>query len=192
MHYVIYIPGLGDHNTKGQEFLLKSWRLWGVQPVLVPMRWADKQAFAPKLEQLLAKIDELSNSNTNNVSLVAASAGASAAIAAFAARQGAIHKVALLCGEVKVGVRIKQSYQTENPAFVESLQVLGSNLERIGSQQRERIRSYHPIFDETVPVGDTKIAGVASKRMFVVGHPFGIAYGLSIQAPWIMRWFKQP
>ncbi len=192
MHYVIYIPGLGDHNTKGQEFLLKSWRLWGVQPVLVPMLWADKEAFAPKLEQLLAKIDELSNSNTNNVSLVAASAGASAAIAAFAARQSAIHKVALLCGEVKVGVRIKQSYQTENPAFVESLQVLGSNLERIGSQQRERIRSYHPIFDETVPVGDTKIAGVASKCMFVVGHPFGIAYGLSIQAPWIMRWFKQP
>ncbi|MGB4758440.1 MAG: hypothetical protein WBP26_00085 [Candidatus Saccharimonadales bacterium] len=191
MHYVIYIPGLGDHNTKGQEFLLKSWKLWGVQPVLVPMRWADKQAFAPKLKQLIAKIDELRAGSTNKVSLVAASAGASAAIAAFAARRDTVHKVVLICGEVKVGVHIKQSYRTENPAFTESVQLLGLNLEKLSKTDRSRMRSYHPLFDETVPVADTKIEGVASKRMLVVGHPFGIAYGLALQAPWIMCWVKQ-
>jgi pimeloyl-ACP methyl ester carboxylesterase len=190
MHYVVYVPGLGDHNTKGQARLLGAWRLWGVKPVLVHMLWADKQPFAPKLERLLAKIDELA-ADGNAVSLVGASAGASAALAAFAARKDNVHKVILLCGEVKVGVRIKQSYQDENPAFVESMNMLGATLGQLGDSERARIRSYHPIFDETVPVGDTKIDGVASKRMCIVGHPFGIGYGLTIGAPAICRWLKR-
>lgn len=190
MHHIIYIPGLGDSTVSGQKKLLKIWRLWGVQVSLVQMNWSDKKAFEPKFSKVLQAIDDAANKG-HTVSLMAASAGGSMAIAAYAARKTKIHKVALICAEVNHTAHISPHYIAENPAFGASMKKLAAHLSQLDDAARSKIRSYHPIADNVVPVRDTKIDGAVSKRMPVMGHAIGIAYGLSVASFGIARWIKK-
>lgn len=190
MHHIIYVPGLGDSNISGQRKLLAIWRLWGVATSLVQMNWSDKKPFEPKLEKVLQAIDD-SSIKGYTTSLLAASAGGSMAIAAYAARQSKIHKVVLICGEVKPDANISPHYTVENPAFGTSMKELSKNLAKLDKQARAKIRSYHPIADDVVPVRDTKIPGAKSKCMPIIGHAVGIGYGLSVASFGIARWIKR-
>lgn len=190
MHRIIYIPGLGDSTISGQQKLLSIWRLWGVKTTLVQMNWADKKPFAPKLEKVLLAIDD-ATAHGDTVSLMAASAGGSMAIAAYAARKSNIHKVVLICGEVKADAHISPHFTIENPAFGTSMHYLAENLAQLDTNARARIRSYHPIADNVVPVRDTNIEGADSKCMPVMGHAIGIGYGLSVASFGIARWVKK-
>jgi hypothetical protein len=189
MHYIVYIHGLGD-NTKGQEVALQLWHLWGVKTTLVPMQWADKQPLGPKLARLLQTIDALA-AKGHTVSLLAASAGASAALTVFAQRKETIHKVALLCGEVNPSAVIAPRYRNNNPAFTEAMDGLESSLALLGSRERKRIRSYRALRDGVVPAGDTNIDGAQHKVMPVLGHAIGIGFGLTLGSYGIARWIKR-
>lgn len=189
-HVVIYIPGLGDARVTGQRLLVAQWRLYGVEPRMFQMRWADGKPFGPKLEQLLETIETLHRQG-KTVSLVAASAGASAALNAYAARPELVHGLACICGKIDNPGNIHPSTYSRNPAFAGSISQLAASLEALGAAERARILSLHPIADPVVPVADTKLPGAISGRMPVYGHSFGIAYGLLFGSRRIMRFLKK-
>jgi len=160
-HIIIYIPGLGDNNMFGQYAAHYLWRLQGASVQAHPMNWADKEAFAPKLKRLLAHIDKLGESG-NTVSLVAVSAGATAALNAFAERQEIIRKVVLVCGAIQHPEEVGEDTKRHNPAFWQSMQYLHSHsLRMLTEQGKQKIVSYIPQADETVDPKNMHIEGIA-------------------------------
>jgi pimeloyl-ACP methyl ester carboxylesterase len=188
-HHIIYITGLGDHRPLGQDKAIHAWKVYGFVGHYHPMFWKDKEAFGPKLSRLLAQIDGLV-SDGNTVSLVAASAGASAALNAYAARKDKINGVALLCGKVNNPENMAKSVFRENPAFHGAMDMLPDILQSFTDSDRAKILSLHPLADESVPPNDTYIKGAKSGTMPVAGHMFGIGYGLTFGSRRISRFLK--
>jgi carboxylesterase type B len=140
------------------------------------MDWADKRPFADKLSSLLNHIDELA-AGGHQVSLVGESAGASAAIVAYAARPQTVHRVACICGKLRNAQTISTYTYRHNPAFKESMAALETALHSLSSDQLKRIRSVHPLADPTVPVGDTRIEGTEERTIPTIGHATSIVLG---------------
>lgn len=189
-HSVIYIPGLGDVNPRGQLALVRAWKWYGVEPHFFQMNWADGEAFAPKLDRLLMLIDG-QHAKGNKVSLVAASAGAGAAINAFAARKNVVSGVVLIAGWVNFPEDIGQGYRRKNPAFVESANLVQSSLDKLGfDADRARIQSRHAIFDPVVPQKYSEVIGGNNVTVPSVGHATTIATQLAVGAPSFLRFLK--
>lgn len=191
MHHIIYIPGLGDERIAGQQKAVTFWHHYGVTPHVLQMNWANNEPFTKKLQKITDLIDYLAI-NGNKVSLVGVSAGASATLNAFALRANHVHRVALICGEIRLGARIGANYRRKNPAFVESKDHLHDSIALLHAQSRAKIVSYHPITDMTVPPSHTKLSGATSKIMPAFGHFWGITYGITFGAFGVVRWLKKP
>jgi hypothetical protein len=170
--------GINDQKVRGQYLAIKTWRFLGIKPILFKMRWYLDEPLPVKLDELIKLIDE--QAKIGRVSLVAASAGASAAINAFALRPSTIHRVICLCGAIKGIEDIHPLTFEKNPAFKESIYLVPASLEKLDSSARSRILSLHPIKDSWVPVRNTYIEGAKSGTMPVFGHVVGIMYGLLI------------
>lgn len=189
-HHVIYVLGLGDHRTRGQRLAPKYWQLFGVQGHTFVMKWGDKELFAPKLERLLALIDRLA-ADGSRVSLVGASAGASAVLVAFAARPDKVASVVCICGKINHPETVSPHRYTENPAFKESLAELQRVLPRLSNRQRSRILSLRPFYDDVVPVADMYIPGAHMRRIPAAGHVVSIVVALIFSAPFFIRFLKR-
>ncbi len=189
-HHVIYVPGLGDHRTRAQRLAPKYWEVFGVKGHCYVMHWRDKEAFAPKLARLLQLIDELAKGG-DKVSLVGTSAGASAVLVAYAARQDKIAGVICICGKINHPETIRPERFVENPAFKESLAQLQTILPTLDSAARDRILSIHPLRDDSVPPADTIIPGAHEKLIPTVGHAFSIGMTLIFGAAMMMGFFRK-
>ncbi len=178
-HTVIYVTGLNDANPTFQKTAIRSWRIYGVQPVLFQTGWADSVSFSQKLERLLELIDD-NIEQGNVVSLIGASAGASMVVAAYARRKEAVSGVAFICGKLHNPQTVGASYYLQNPAFREAMSTLNDNLAQLTKVERARIMSIHPLFDETVVITDTVITG-AKKAVFpTLFHVPTIGLGISL------------
>lgn len=190
-HHVIYIPGLGDHRARMQRLAPKYWQIFGIQGHCYLMGWNDKQeVFAPKLGRLLDLIDTLAKAD-NTVSLVGASAGASVALIAYAARPETVAGVVCICGKINHPETVSQWRFRENPTFQESLAHLQQLLPTISPNQRSRILCLHPFHDGVVPVADTVIPGATERLIPMVGHAVSIGCALMFSAPRMMRFLKR-
>lgn len=176
---VLYVPGLGDTKISGRKLLVASWRSYGVTPVVHQMNWADGQSFASKLDGLLRHIDDLVATG-KTVSLVGESAGASAAINAYALRTGSVHRVACICGKLRNARAISATTYGRNPAFGESMSMLTSSLANLTRGQLSRIRSVKPVADYSVPPADTIIDGAESRTIPSRGHMLSIILGCTL------------
>lgn len=190
-HTVIYVPGLGDAKINGRRLLVASWRLYSVRPVVHQMSWADKQPFEHKLQALLKHIDERRAAG-ERVSLVGESAGASAAMNAYAARPGSIHRVVCICGKLRNPETIHPATYRQNPAFAESMDLLPQSLASLSTSQLSRVRSIHPLADPTVPVPDTIIAGAEERTIPTVGHATSIVLGNVLFSWRMVPFLKRP
>jgi acetyl esterase/lipase len=189
-HDIIYVPGLGDKKLRGQRLLISTWRFLGVRPIMVPMNWSDGDSFAPKLERLLDKIDDLQG-NGHRISLVGASAGAGAVINAFAARKDVIDGVVIICGKVNTPEAIGHRYSGPNPAFLESAFMVQKSLDQLDfDTDRKRIQSRYAFIDPAIPMGDSKVTGGINRMMPTIGHGFTIATQLLFGAPSFLFWLK--
>ena len=190
-HSVIYIPGLGDGNPRGQLALVRTWKWYGVEPHFFQMNWADGEPFAPKFERLLLLIDG-QHAKGNKVSLVAASAGAGAAINAFAARKAVVSGVVLIAGWVNFPEDIGQGYRRKNLAFVESAYKVQSSLDTLDFKaDRARIQARHAMFDPVVPQKYSEVIGGHNVTVPSIGHATTIATQLSLGAPAWLRFLKK-
>lgn len=122
------------------------------------------------------------------MSLVAASAGATAALNAYAKSPSTIHSVTLICGQI-LGTRthVGPSIYAANTSFAESADMLEQSLKSLTNQARARIISIHPIYDETVPIADAKVPGARVRTIPVMGHAIGIGYAITLGARRIVR-----
>lgn len=187
-HHAIYIPGLGDSRSYSQDNAIKKWAKRGVVGHYFPVGWADKEDWAPKLARLLTKIDKLS-AHGHIVSLVGASAGASAVLNAYAHRP-AVNAVVCIAGKINNPQSISKRIYQINPAFKQSVYGVFGSLSGLNNTQKTKIMSIHPLFDGTVPVKDTLIDGAVEKSIPVIGHRLGIFYTITLGSSTITNFIK--
>ena len=176
---VLFIPGLGDDKIRGENLAIRLLKPWGLDGEYFPIFWYKKDDFKLKLTELNKRITEL-NSEGRRVVLVGYSAGASAAINALSANKEKVSRIILICGKIQNLDKINDSYFKLNPKCGGSVELLKKSLPDLDAEQRAKVLSIRPIFDETVPVKDTIIQGAKNKRVFMVGHVPTIAYCLSL------------
>ena len=185
--HVIYIPGLGDSKATWQKRAVKTWSLWGVKPHTFQMMWADGEPFEPKFQRLLKLIDECAEDGS--VSLVCASAGASAAIPAFAARKDVISGVVCIAGKIHHPMAIGGAYRSRNPAFVEGAHTVGDALDEV-QDRLHNLLSIRSAFDPIVPARDSYLKGANNRVTIVMGHAATIGTQLLFGAPRFLRFLK--
>ena len=188
-HHIVYIPGLGDTKTRGQRLAVRLWRTYGVYGHCHPVIWNSAESFDKKLKDLLSEIDELL-AKGYVVSLMGASAGASMALHAYAERKQDMIGVALVCGELAEAKTINASYFEGNPAFQTSMERLPKTLASLSFDDRQRIISIHPLYDETVPVADTRLDGARMRTVMSFGHATTIGFVLTMDA-YVPLWFLE-
>lgn len=189
-HAVIYIPGLGDARVGGQLLAVKTWNWYGVQAELFQKNWIDGERFEPKFIRLLNRIDELVEQGYT-VSIVAASAGASAAINAYAARPDTIHAVVCIAGEINGRDRMHPSVYQKNPAFRDSMHMIEASLPRITPAMRKRILSRRGAIDVTVTAHDSIVPGAVNQVVPTMSHFLTIATQIAFGAPSFIRFIKK-
>jgi pimeloyl-ACP methyl ester carboxylesterase len=171
--------------------LLRTWRIWGVHPELFQMNWADSVTFNAKFVRLLTLIDTLADKGYE-VSLVGASAGAGAAINAFAERKDKIRGVVCIAGKINNPESIGPRYRSQNASFVESAYLVPASLKKLDvSHDRPRILSLYGILDEIVPTKDSIIPGAHNRKVLTAGHAMTIATQLLFGAPLLLRFLKR-
>jgi len=188
-HAIIYIPGLGDHRSRGQRAATWLWQLYGVRTEIVRMEWRVAVPFETKLSRLLTRIDDL-HAAGYSVSLVGVSAGAGAAVNAFARRQDVVSRVVCICGKLRNPETISSQTYRKNPAFAESMQLLPASLLGVADDTRRRILSIRPLADTSVPPQDTIIPGAVTKTIPTSGHVLSIAACITLYSFSVVRFIK--
>lgn len=186
---VIYIPGLGDNKITFQRLAVRTWRLWGVRPHVFHMKWEDDELYDVKFERLLDFIAKLRISGP--IAIVAASAGATVAINAYASRPDDICSVVLIAGKVNNPNSIGEGYRRRAPAFWASAQQTTNSLGMLSANQRSNILSLRAMVDMIVPAKDSTVTGAQNKVVWTSGHAFTIAWQLVFGAPRYLRFIKQ-
>jgi pimeloyl-ACP methyl ester carboxylesterase len=185
--HIIYIPGLGADY--GQHRAIAMWRLWHVRAEVFPVDWHATDWDA-QFRHLLQRIDELGRAG-NAVGLVAVSAGASAAINAYAARPGTITGVVCIAGKINHPDSVGGRYRSENPAFMSSVYGCQESLTGLDNAARRRIMSRYALKDGVVPTADSRIPGAKNRRVLSIGHFFTIATQITFGAPSLIRFLKR-
>lgn len=188
--HLIYITGIGDQNIGRQRKLVNTWRWYGVEFEIFQVLWADGEPWKPKFERLLARIDSLV-ADGKDVGLVAVSAGASAAINAYAARKNIITGVVLISGKVNKPETIGGRYRSQNPAFVTCANDCPAALATIAAEDRERILSRYAIIDEVVVASHSVIKDARNRISPTIGHLPTIALQISLGAPSFIKFLKR-
>ncbi|HVX48424.1 MAG TPA: hypothetical protein VHA05_03655 [Candidatus Saccharimonadales bacterium] len=187
--HVIYIPGIGDDRTGLQEKIIKTWRCWGVEAELWSMDWADTRTWDSKFEAFLGRVDSLA-AGGQKVALVGASAGASAAINAYAARQNRISGVVCIAGKINHPETIGKRYRRKNRSFIESAEQCAASLKSLSPNKRDKIMSRYGAYDELVPKRDSRIPGAHNRTVLSAGHGVTIALQIIFGAPFFIRFLK--
>jgi pimeloyl-ACP methyl ester carboxylesterase len=189
--HLIYIPDIGDApEGSAQAKFVRAWRWWGVESEVFEMNWGDNVPWTSKLQNLLKRIDVLAAAG-RPVALVAASAGASAAINAFAVRRETVTGVVCIAGKVNRPEVIGQRFRRHNPAFVESVQAAAESLQALQPADRRRILNRYAVLDTYVAKADSHIAGARNRRVPSIGHFITIATQISLGAPGFIRFLKR-
>lgn len=188
-HHVIYLPGLGDQRTWGQSVIVKCWQIFGITTHYQKIGWANNGPFELKLKAVVDKIDFLSSQGFL-VSLVGVSAGASAALNAYAARKGKISSVVFISGKILDPKGVNPRYFKLNPAFKESLYLSDTNTGKLSNEDKQKMLYIHALSDSTVPPYSNKPDGVRSKTVAVFGHILGIFVALTFYSRVITDFIK--
>lgn len=189
-HYVIYVPGIKDDLLYAQTLLIQTWRFQSVQPVLLSMPWAGDGAFEPKFDRLIAMIDTYRQSG-HKVSLVGASAGASAVLNAYAKRKDDITVVAYICGKINFPETVAPRIYTKNPAFKTSLHQLQETVRQLTTDNKTKLHSFYSPIDTTVPYSHTVITNVPETRLPRLRHMWAILYALSFGSRALLHALKK-
>lgn len=188
-HHVIYVPGIGDDLYRVQSSVIKLWRLQGVYPHFHAMPWLGSEVYEVKFQHLLELVNKLVDEGCR-VSLVGASAGASAVLNAYAERPDRIAGVSYICGKINHPETVSERTYAANPAFKTSVEVLQGNLIKLSVASKSRVRSYYSLVDRSVPYEDTRIPGVEERALPAVRHGFAILYAITLGSPHLLSYLK--
>lgn len=184
--HIIFVPGLGDYRSFGQNIGIQLWRLFGLTPHYLALGWNVKEGYEVKQQRLTKLIDTLRLSGT--VSLVGVSAGASAVLNTYAASDN-IEKVVCISGKINNPQTIGPGTLLANHDFGESMKRLAASLKAI-EDRTQNIMSIHPVHDQVVPIADTIIPGAREKTVPGRSHASGIFFGIVFGAFSIVRFVR--
>jgi hypothetical protein len=187
--HIIYIPGVGDDRAVAQRLAIKFWRLWGVDAEVFPMHWPKHETWPAKRERLLARVDELV-AQGHRVGLVGVSAGAAAAVAAYARRSTQLSGCVLAAGKLHHADDISQRYRLRSPDLVDAVKDCDVSLQKLSSTQRQRILSRYALHDGVVPRQDSLVEGGHNRQLLTIGHVATIATQLVLCAPSTIRFLR--
>jgi len=181
-NHVIIIPGLGN-NIDLHIFASNSWKKFGIIPHIFDAKWkTEEKGFSEKFERALKLVDSLSNVNSN-ISIIGNSAGSSFALNIFGKRRKEISHVVINCGRVRDGDWPWFTFDqatTSSPSFRESV-LMSQNLEKILTiNDRKKILTLRPLFDEVVPPSTVPIKGAMNKITFSLEHSLSIALNMTL------------
>ncbi len=192
-HTIIYVPGLFDGRKTAlwlQKQLFRSWSLFGNRVEIFRIQWAGDETFQTRLKKLLTRIDELKEQRAT-VSLIGASAGASAVINAYAERKSSINGVVCICGALSGTESFPEAALKINPRFRESVKVLPKNIKSLSPTDRTRVMTLRPVLDGVVLPKNAMLEGAVNKRILSFGHLFSIGYFVYGRNWLIWRFFKR-
>jgi len=184
-HYIIYIPGLGDHYDAGRRSALKLWQLFGVKTQLVPMQWYAAGTYEAKVHAVLAAI-EIAQKAGYTVSVIGESAGASMALN-VAARVDSLHSVVLLAGIASNVTPISPRIKARSPSFAASVAALPVVAKKTNPS---KIHVVQAVWDSTVPSRYNQIKGARVHTIWSVGHLTTIFICITILSPFIIHLAK--
>jgi hypothetical protein len=188
---ILYIPGLGDHNLSAQQKALRLWKIYRLQTEICPLNWLVDEPWSNKLQRLLDRIDYYSEQGTT-ISLVGISAGSTATLQALVLRRDKIHSVALVCPKFQSPETIHPQRYKMNPAFKDAINRTVEILPKLTSDDKSKLRTYRPIYDNLLPPKESYIQGVTRKVMPAATHVGGIAYALTLGSWQIVGFLKRP
>lgn len=184
------MPGLGHRNPSFEKYILRSWGLWGADAEVFRMNWTDKEAWEPKFERLLKRIDELLAEN-KKVGLVADSAGTPVIINAYAARKNKLIGVVCICGKINRPETLGARYKEKNVALKPAVTHAVSSIAQLNDQEKSRILSRRAIYDELVKKPDSYVDGAKNQVVFGFGHFLTIVTQIIFGAPSFIRFLKR-
>lgn len=184
-----------DGKIGGLELVTKYWpQKYCLYPEVEQIIWKDGIGFAPKLKKITDLIDRLV-SNGDTVSLIGTSASGSLMLNAFIERKGVVEKVINVGGFVRPGNRSGQRNFDERSAasiaFRESVLRFASLESILTPEDRKKILTVRPLWDELVPPETVVIKGALNRQVPMVGHVLGIATAMVLYDPLIM-FLKSP
>jgi len=188
-HHVIISPGM-DGKIGGLELVTKYWpQKYSLYPEIEQIVWKDGIDFAPKLKKITDLVDRLV-SNGDTVSLIGTSASGSLMLNAFIERKGVVEKVINVGGFVRPGNRSGQRNFNERSAasiaFRESVLRFASLESTLTPEDRKKILTVRPLWDELVPPETVVIKGALNRQVPMVEHVLGIATAMVLYDPVIM------
>jgi len=190
-HHIIYVPGIGDDLFRAQSTIIKFWRLFGVHGHCHPLPWAGQSDYATKAEALLGHIDGYVAAG-HRVSLVGASAGASAVLNAYAERRQAVSRVIYICAKITHPETVGQATLNKNPAFKEALAVLQTNLGSFDDVDKRHFHSFYSERDNVIAYEYTVIPGVLETKLPPLHHGQSIIYSVTIGFSKLLRVLNSP
>jgi pimeloyl-ACP methyl ester carboxylesterase len=189
-HHVIYVPGILDNIYHIQSLAVKTWRLYGVEGHCHVMPWVGEEAYEVKFQRLLDKVNALT-ADGHAVSLVGASAGASAVLNAFVRMPDKISGVVLICPKINGPETVSKKTYAENPAFKISLQQLQTSLKKLTARQKtEQLLLYYSPADGAIPYAGSAMPGVPERRLPPLKHGYAIVYAITFGARNLIHFLK--
>lgn len=193
IHHVIIIPGLGNGVTQ-HIWATASWKQYGIVPHIFDARWKrEENGFSEKQERALKLVDSLVKTNSQ-ISIVGNSAGSSFALTIFGERKNSISKVIINCGRVRDGdwpwFTFKQA-TAQSPSFKESV-LKAQELEKsFTNEDRKKILTLRPLFDEVVPPSTVSIYGAKNVVVPSLEHSLSIALNMTLFKKQIIEFILQ-
>ena len=184
----IIIPGLGGRYPL-YERALWHWHKYKIATTLFYINWEDGEDYESKADALSQLIDHLSSSGTPLI-LIGVSAGASAALNAYVTHKQ-VNAVVTVCGFTNIEYLDQKQMNQRSPAFVQSVQILSSNLTKLTSEDEKNILSMTAYADRTVNDNASYLPGVTSRKILATGHIIGIASALLFYGRFIRKWFDE-
>jgi pimeloyl-ACP methyl ester carboxylesterase len=164
-HFILYIPGLGDHYDGGRSFALWFWRIYGFRVRLLPVKWYGGGSFEDKMLLVVSAVQEAQKQGYK-VTLIGESAGASLALNA-AAQFPRLHKIILIAGVNSSKLSISPHIQRRSPSFLASIKATTPSLTKVLPGKIHTVRA---LADGTVSPRFNDIPGAHRHVVWSVGH----------------------
>jgi hypothetical protein len=183
-HILLIVPPLGTGSEKIGEKITKNWNKdFGIKPINWQFFWIDNdEGYDDRLNKLIDKIDEISNENTD-VSLLGLSAGGSVVLNVFCQRTNKISKVINVGGRLKSGnISFPKSKlkNDNNSLFKESVARCEKNIKSLNVNDRRKILTVRPLWDEFVPTKFATVEGARNIQVIAVEHIIGLILSMTI------------
>lgn len=181
-NHVIIIPGLGN-SINSLTWVSRNWLKHGFIPHVFDAKWqVEETGLKNKLDRALDLVDSLSHQN-KGICIIGNSAGSSLAINIFALRKKQIRRVVVNCGRVRDGDWPWFSFDQatdSSPSFKDSVLKSQNILKTLTENDKRKILTLRPIFDEVVPPQTVIIDGAKNLVTFSFEHVAGIALNLTL------------